>query len=141
MKDDEPTQLQKDRMRLETRYLIVIIAAFHAIYILNLVSNRMLPYIHEDYGSTLLFIILILVNIHLYDESKCYHYCFWHRQPIIFSIYYEASRLLWDLKIIQWSTTTWNTIDEIILCVCFFSWLIGYNMKKFLYRFRSKDKQ
>lgn len=140
MKDNEPTQLQRDRMRLETRYLTVTIAIFHAIYILNLVSNKALPYIHEDYGATLLFILLILVNIHLYDESKCYHYCFWHRQPIIFSLYYETSRILWDLKIIQWSVSTWNTIDEIVLCVCFFSWLIGYNLKRLLYRFRSKDQ-
>lgn len=131
-KDNEPTQLQKDRMRIETRYLTVVIAIIHALYVLNLISNHTGPIVHKDFGSTLLFLILVLVNIHLYDESKCYHYCFWHRQPIIFSLYYEISRILWDMEIIQWSSTTWNTVDGIILGLLFSTWFIGYSIPYYL---------
>lgn len=131
-KDSEPTQLQKDRMRMETRYLSIIIAVMHALYVLNLISNGIGPDIHRDFGSTLLFLTLILVNIHLYDESKCYHYCFWHRQPIIFSLYYEISRILWGLKIIQWSVIKWNLIDGIVLGLFFFTWLFGYCIPNYI---------
>jgi hypothetical protein len=121
----EPTLLQKERMKLETRYLAFSISIFHAVYVLSLVSNGLPPRI-SDFGSVLVYMVLLLINIHLYDESKCYYYCYWHRHPILFSIYYEITRILFSLGIIKWNVTTWNSIDAIAMTAIYVTWIIGY---------------
>lgn len=134
--NNEPTQLQKDRMRMETRYLTTVIAMFHSLYILHLLSNNIGPNDNRDFGSTLIFILLVIINIHLYDESKCYHYCFWHRWPILFSLYYETTRILWDLDIIQWSIAKWNLVDSTALAIFFIVWFVGYVLPKWIVGFK-----
>lgn len=125
LRDHEPTLLHKERMKLETRYLTFSISIFHAIYVLNLVSNGLPPRC-PDFGSILVYMALLLINIHLYDESKCYYYCYWHRHPILFSIYYEITRILFSLGIIKWNVVTWNSIDVIMLAAIYVTWVVGY---------------
>ena len=136
---NNPTPAEKERMRVSTRYLIFFIALFHALKVWKLLADGCAPHVKEDWGFLLLCAGMILVNIHLYDESRIYRYCFWHRQPVYFSIYYEASRILLNLQIIKWDTETWNNVDYYVLNGCVLIWIIGYLIHIIYAKLKTKD--
>ena len=124
--NNEPSTVRKERMKLETRYLIIFIAICHGIRVLQLLANKLTPIVDMDTGYITMYIILILVNLHLWDASHCYRYCTWHRYPVIFNLYYEITRILWALDIIKWDVSSWNFYDYWVSSICFWSWILGY---------------
>ena len=142
----EPSPVRKERMKLEIRYLIFFISICHGIRVLQLLANNLTPIVNMDTGYITMYIILILVNLHLWDSSHCYRYCTWHRYPVIFNLYYEVTRIFWALDIMKWDVNDWNFYDYWVSSICLWSWFFGYfihiYVKPFINKFygKSKDK-
>ena len=134
---------QRDVVKVLVHCIILLNATFHSIYVLYLLTHHLTPKDHGDFGFILVCVLLILYNVLLFYLSKIFGYCFWHRQPAIFSVYYEFSRILWDLDILGcMNAAQWNVMDGIVLFTCFFWWLMGIQFMdsklKQKYKFLSK---
>lgn len=57
--NNEPSTIRKERMKLETRYLIIFIAICHGIRVLQLLANKLTPIVDMDTGYITMYIILM----------------------------------------------------------------------------------
>ena len=127
------TPANKEEIRVVMKYIIFIIAVCHAYKVICLVVNGKVPML-VDSGFNIQCFTMLIVNWFLFNLSKLFQFCFWHRQPIIFSVYYEASRLVintdelhsWIAGLQLYGTHLINIIDTIVLASLFLRWVIGY---------------
>lgn len=56
--NNEPSTVRKERMKLETRYLIIFIAICHGIRVLQLLANKLTPIVDMDTGSMTMIILM-----------------------------------------------------------------------------------
>ena len=128
----EPSEVQKWRLRLWIRYLIVIFAIFHSLFVIQLAINHQTPTLQADDGYEYMCLLYLMVNIFLYDCSCVFKFCIWHRFPILFNIYYDVTRLFWAKRILHWSADQWNYYDILVLKWSFSLWIIGYCFHRYV---------